>query len=77
MDAISVAKRIHGSYSNRLPKENLTAKDILEDVETHSDIPDYCYGFMKNIRGSAAYWNTAKCDIFTMISQFGLANLVF
>jgi hypothetical protein len=64
-DSISIAMKTcsRKSYSR--------ASDVLKDITTNPDLPQNYYGFMRNIRGSASYWNTAQLDLLAMIKNLG------
>ena len=42
-----------------------------EDLNENPEIKENCYAFMRNIRGTAAYWQRAKLDLFAMFRTLG------
>ena len=57
-------------------QQALTAGDLLSDTSSENpDLSENCFGFMRNIRGSirgsAAYWQRAKLDLFAMFRTLG------
>ena len=50
----------------------MTAGELLrEDLNENPEIKENCYAFMRNIRGTAAYWQRAKLDLFAMFRTLG------
>ena len=84
-DAVCIAMRIRSSSGGRRPRNHLdqaqlqehdqqalTAGDLLSDTSSENpDLSENCFGFMRNIRGSAAYWKRAKLDLFAMFRTLG------
>ena len=84
-DAVCIAMRIRSSSGGRRPRNHLdqaqlqehdqqalTAGDLLSDTSSENpDLYENCFGFMRNIRGSAAYWQRAKLDLFAMFRTLG------
>ena len=84
-DAVCIAMRIRSSSGGRRPRNHLdqaqlqehdqqalTAGDLLSDTSSENpDLSENCFGFMRNIRGSAAYWQRAKLDLFAMFRTLG------
>ena len=76
-----IAMRIRSSSGGRRPRNHLdqaqlqehdqqalTAGDLLSDTSSENpDLSENCFSFMRNIRGSAAYWQRAKLDLFAML----------
>ena len=76
LNAVSIAMRIRSSSlgnRNRQQQQNsLTAGELLrEDLNENPEIKENCYAFMRNIRGTAAYWQRAKLDLFAMFRTLG------
>jgi hypothetical protein len=46
-------------------------RDVARNSALLQDIGENCWGFMKNIRGTAAYWQSARRDLFSMIGTCG------
>ena len=69
-EGINIAARIRSSKTNKRAN-HLTAGVVKENFKNNPDYPEHFYGFMKNIRGSAAYWNAAQLDLLSMISAKG------
>ena len=42
-----------------------------DDLSENPELSDNCYAFMRNIRGTAAYWQRAKLDLFAMFRTLG------
>ena len=42
-----------------------------EDAAENPEIEENCYAFMRNIRGTAAYWQRAKLDLISMFRTLG------
>uniref|UniRef100_A0A1X7SUB3 Uncharacterized protein n=1 Tax=Amphimedon queenslandica TaxID=400682 RepID=A0A1X7SUB3_AMPQE len=50
----------------------ITAGELLNrDLSENPELSDKSYAFMQNIRGSSAYWNKAKLDLFAMFRTLG------
>ena len=50
----------------------LTAGQLLnDDLSENPEQSDNCYAFMRNIKGTAAYWQRAKLDLFAMFRTLG------
>ena len=43
----------------------------LQGGEAGLQAVEHCWAFMRNIRGTASYWNAAKSDLFAMIRSLG------
>ena len=69
-DNISVAVRIRPSSTNKRVSP-LTAGQVRADVRSNPDLPEKYYSYMRNIRGTPAYWNTGKLDLLAMIKKYG------
>ena len=73
--------RIRSSSGGRRPRNHLDQAQLQEHDQqaltagdTSSENPDLsenCFGFMRNILGSAAYWQRAKLDLFAMFRTLG------
>lgn len=66
------------SIANRVMRSNTPARDVpltlgqvRSNFQRNPDYPEHFYGFMKGIRGSAAYWNAAQLDLLAMINARG------
>ena len=73
-DSVSVAMRIRSSSggTNTGRDGRLTAGQLLiDDLSENPELSDNCYAFMRNIRGTAAYWQRAKLDLFAMFRTLG------
>ena len=73
-DSVSVAMRIRSSSggSSTGCDGRLTAGQLLnDDLSENPELSDNCYAFMRNIRGTAAYWQRAKLDLFAMFRKLG------
>ena len=46
-------------------------------AEQAAELSDTAWAFMKNIRGTAAYWSDVSKDVFAMISHLGAATWFF
>uniref|UniRef100_A0A1X7U654 Uncharacterized protein n=1 Tax=Amphimedon queenslandica TaxID=400682 RepID=A0A1X7U654_AMPQE len=63
-DFVSVAMRIRSSSSLGCTGR-ITAGELFKgDLSEIPKLLGYSYAFMQNIRGSSAYWNKAKLDLF-------------
>lgn len=78
--AVGVAVRWrHGSMTNgevremaRAEVDPTTAAHILGRLaDTTVELSDRCWAYMKNIRGTAAYWQSAGSDLFAIIRSQG------
>ena len=69
-DNISIAMKMRSSKTSRR-QTALNVGTIKSDLSINPDFPENYYGFMKNIRGSPAYWNSAKLDLNAMIKELG------
>ncbi|XP_033758253.1 uncharacterized protein LOC117340598 [Pecten maximus] len=49
----------------------MTAGEVRGHIRRNPDYPEHFYGFMKGIRGSAAYWNASKLDLLALINAKG------
>ena len=67
---ISIAMKMRPSTTNKRSTP-LNAGTVRKDIKSNPDFPENYYGFMRSIRGSPAYWNTAKLDLFAMIKDLG------
>ena len=73
-DSVSVATHIRSSSggANTGGDGHLTAGQLLnDDLSENPELSDNCYAFMRNIRGTAAYWQRAKLDLFAMFRTLG------
>ena len=74
-DSVSVAMRIRSSLfggANTGCDGCLTARQLLnDDLSENPELSDICYAFMRNIRGTTAYWQRAKLDLFAMFRTLG------
>ena len=53
-------------------KLSLTAGDLRSSsAEDNPDVHENCYSFMRDIRGTAAYWQAAKIQLFAMLCPLG------
>ena len=53
-------------------QQALTAGDLLSDTSSENpDLSENCFGFMRYICSSAAYWQRAKLDLFAMFRTLG------
>jgi hypothetical protein len=46
-------------------------RDAAQTTAYHKELGDKCWAFMKNIRGTAAYWQSVRGDLFSMIATCG------
>ena len=69
-EGVSIATRIRKS-KGKGKMEPLTLGKVRSDLKHNPDYPEHFYGFMKGVRGSAAYWNSAKLDLLSMINSKG------
>ena len=72
--SISIALRLHNPTSGRKNKQNktLTTGDLRSTgVGENPDVRENCYSFMRDIRGTAAYWQTARIQLFAMLCTLG------
>ena len=69
MSTVSIAMR---QGNKDLPANQIT-KDMLQSSEKLKEIlkSDQGYTFLKPIRGTPAYWETTKKDVFAMLRQLG------
>ena len=50
----------------------LTAGDLKgSSAKENPDVSENCHSFMRDIRGTAAYWQSAKIHLFTMLRSLG------
>ena len=71
-DSVSIAMRMRSSSGGRQQRQPLTAGELTsEDAAENPDIEENCYAFMRNIRGTAAYWQRAKLDLISMFRTLG------
>ena len=64
-NAVNIALRkkdMSNHYSNHLTLQNL---------KTNSDLPCFAWTMLKQIRGTAGYWNSTRTDLFAMFSTIG------
>ena len=81
--SISVALRLRNpatrNSSSKEKRENeetkshyLTAGDLKSSsAGENPDVRENCYSFMRDIRGTAAYWQSAKIQLFAMLRSLG------
>ena len=55
----------------RGPASTGEVRHALQGGEAGLEAVQNCWAFMKNIRGTASYWNAAKSDLFAMIRSCG------
>ena len=53
-------------------KHSLTAGLLRGPLDDNSELRENCYSFMKDIRGTQAYWNSVKIQLFAMFRTLGL-----
>ena len=72
--SISIALRLRNPTSGRKNKQKktLTAGDLRSTgVGENPDVCENCYSFMRDIRGTAAYWQSARIQLFAMLRTLG------
>jgi hypothetical protein len=69
-DSISIAMRMRSSKTAKR-NTSLTVNEVVNDLGSNPDLPENYFGYMKNIRGSGAYWNGVQLDLLAMIKNFG------
>ena len=52
-------------------KELLTAGLLRGRLQNNPHLRENCYSFMRNIRGTQAYWNSVKIQLFAMFHTLG------
>ena len=67
---ISIASRTRTAKSGNKVRP-LTVGQYKNEIKDNPEYPENYYGFMRNIRGSPAYWNSSKLNVFAMIREFG------
>ena len=74
-DAVSIAMHIRSSslgnrnrQQQQQQQNSLTAGELLRE---NPEIKKNCYTLMRNIRGTAAYWQRDKLDLFAMFRTLG------
>ena len=72
-DSISIAMRKHSIMSYKSMSIGSLRQNTPDDVA--EDVLKNTLSFMKNIRGTSAYWNTIKSDLFALIRQLGPPTL--
>ena len=65
-DSVSIAMQIRSSSSFGSTR-CITAGELLNGEL--SENPENSYAFMRNIRGSSAYWNKAKLDFLPCLER--------
>ena len=72
-DNISVALRTRssGGRARRGPVVNRLTAGQLREVSDNPELSENCYAFLHNMRGSSAYWQRAKLDLFAMFRTLG------
>lgn len=55
----------------RGPATTGEVRRALQGGEAGLQAVEHCWAFMRNIRGTASYWNAAKSDLFAMIRSLG------
>ena len=78
-NSISIAMRMrsfrigHCEKSNKETneKELLTAGLLRGRLENNPHLRENCYSFMRDIRGTQAYWNSVKIQLFAMFRTLG------
>ena len=64
--------RLRDSVSIMGSTGRITAGELLNgDLSENPELSENSYAFMRNIRGSSAYWNKAKLDLFAMFRTLG------
>ena len=72
--SISIALRLRNPTSGRKNKQKktLTAGELRSTgVGENPDVRENCYSFMRDIRGTAAYWQSARIQLFAMLRTLG------
>ena len=70
----SIALRLRNPTSGRKNKQKktLTAGDLRSTgVGENPDVRENCYSFMRDIKGTAAYWQSARIQLFAMLRTLG------
>jgi len=72
-DNISVALRMRssGGRAQQGPVVNSLTAGQLRDVSDNPELSENCYAFLHNMRGTIAYWQRAKLDLFAMFRTLG------
>jgi hypothetical protein len=75
-DQISIALRMrslipHRECVNEIPVRSLTAGDVKHGISENPELSESCFAFMHNLRGTAAYWQRCKLEVFAMIRTLG------
>ena len=52
-------------------KLSLTAGELKRGVTENPQLSESCFAFMHNLRGTAAYWQRCKLEVFAMIRTLG------
>ena len=74
-DSVSIAMRIRSS-SSLCSTGRITAGELLNgELSENPELSENSYAFMRNIRGTSAYWNKAKLDLFAMFRTLGPPTL--
>ena len=68
LSSISIALRQGKTGGNRITADMLTKDEPLKNILKS----DQGYRFMKNIRGTPAYWQGVQKDLFAMLRQLGI-----
>ena len=79
--SISIAMRLRNPASQKkkdqkgqfiMDQKQLTAGDLRgTSMEENPDVHENCYSFMRDIRGTAAYWQSTKIQLFAMLRTLG------
>ena len=72
-DNISVALRMRssGGRARQGPVVNRLTAGQLQEVSDNPELYENCYAFLHNMRGTIAYWQRAKLDLFAMFRTLG------
>ena len=72
-DKISVALHMHssGGRARQGPVVNRLTAGQLREVSDNPELSENCYAFLHNMRGTIAYWQRAKLDLFAMFRTLG------
>ena len=60
-----------GSASEKGSSYYWGVRRALQGGEAGLQAAEHCWAFMKQIRGTASYWNDAKSNLFAMIRSLG------
>ena len=75
-DQISIALRMrssaqHSQCVDDIQLHSLTAGELKDGISENPQLSESCFAFMHNLRGTAAYWQRCKLEVFAMIRTLG------